>query len=289
MTQEDLCKKRPIIEIFNSIEGESATMGEPTIFVRLTGCNLRCVFANSVCDTAYSSFKPEKGKYCYQDVIDMMNKYPMTPSISITGAEPFLNSDVVSELINICDGVYDKFIIVETNGSIVIDRNLLQRIDLLNISPKLSSSEPTQEKCDKLGIKMTEAMKSHAEKRYNKEALWNMIQYARDFRLKYVVGDKSDFEEIEQQIRELMDYDISKRRVGSNTYQERSPIVDEKGQELWYDTLFIKPWNITLMPAGECNEQLNQNRRMVAEYCAEHGYNYTDRLQILIWGTEKER
>ena len=52
---------------------------------------------------------------------------------------------------------------------------------------------------------------------------------------------------------------------------------------------FIKPWNITLMPAGATNDQLDQNRRMVAEYCAERGYNYTDRLQIVIWGTEKER
>jgi len=41
------------------------------------------------------------------------------------------------------------------------------------------------------------------------------------------------------------------------------------------------------MPAGSSNDELNQNRKIVAEYCAEHGYRYSDRLQIVIW--EKER
>lgn len=283
MTKMQLNEKRPIIELFNSIEGESVTAGEPTIFVRLSGCNLRCMFANSICDTAYSSFKVDKGKYCYQDVINLLEKHPLTPSVSITGGEPFLYPEFVSELIDICDGEYDKYIIVETNGSIVVDSELLKRIDLLNISPKLSSSEPTQEKCEKLGIKMSDAMKSHSHKRFNKEALWKMITFAKDFRLKYVVGGQEDFEEIEKHIRELIDYDISQRR------EKRQPFYNNNEEELWYDMKFIKPWNITLMPAGATNDQLNQNRRMVAEYCAEHGYNYTDRLQIVIWGTEKER
>ena len=283
MTKMQLNEKRPIIELFNSIEGESVTAGEPTIFVRLSGCNLRCMFANSICDTAYSSFKADKGKYCYQDVINLLEKHPFTPSVSITGGEPFLYPEFVSELIDICDGEYDKYIIVETNGSIVVDSELLKRIDLLNISPKLSSSEPTQEKCEKLGIKMSDAMKSHSHKRFNKEALWTMITFAKDFRLKYVVGGQEDFEEIEKHIRELIDYDISQRR------EKRQPFYNNNEEELWYDMKFIKPWNITLMPAGATNDQLNQNRRMVAEYCAEHGYNYTDRLQIVIWGTEKER
>ena len=110
-----------------------------------------------------------------------------------------------------------------------------------------------------------------------------MITFAKDFRLKYVVGGQEDFEEIEKHIRELIDYDISQRR------EKRQPFYNNNEEELWYDMKFIKPWNITLMPAGATNDQLNQNRRMVAEYCAEHGYNYTDRLQIVIWGTEKER
>ena len=283
MTKMQLNEKRPIIELFNSIEGESITAGEPTIFVRLSGCNLRCMFANSICDTAYSSFKSDKGKYCYQDVINLLEKHPLTPSVQITGGEPFLYPEFVSELIDICDGEYDKYIIVETNGSIVVDSELLKRIDLLNISPKLSSSEPTQEKCEKLGMRMSDAMKLHSHKRFNKEALWTMITFAKDFRLKYVVGGQEDFEEIEKHIRELIDYDISQRR------EKRQPFYNNNEEELWYDMKFIKPWNITLMPAGATNDQLDQNRRMVAEYCAERGYNYTDRLQIVIWGTEKER
>mgnify|MGYP007094780804 FL=1 len=41
------------------------------------------------------------------------------------------------------------------------------------------------------------------------------------------------------------------------------------------------------MPAGSRNDELDQNRQMVAEYCAEHGYRYSDRLQIIIWGTKR--
>lgn len=284
MKERQLNESRPIIEVFNSIEGESLTAGEPTIFVRLSGCNLRCMFKNSICDTAYSSFKSEKGKYTYQDIAKMMDKYPLTPSVSITGGEPFMYPEFVAEIIDLCDGMYDKYIIVETNGTIPVDKGILSRIDLLNISPKLSSSDPTQEKCNELGLKMTDAMKTHCLKRFNQEALWKMISYAKDFRLKYVIGDEKDFEEVLRQIDSLIEYDCCKRKGN-----KRTPLYGDNEEILWKDMSFIKPWNIVLMPAGATNEQLNQNRKMVAEYCAEHGFNYSDRLQIVIWGSERER
>ena len=103
MRNIDYEKKRPIIEVFNSIEGEGNTAGEATIFVRLSGCNLRCCFDNSICDTAYSSFVPEKGKYNYQSVVDIIEKYPMTTAFSISGGEPFLHPDVIADLIEIAN------------------------------------------------------------------------------------------------------------------------------------------------------------------------------------------
>lgn len=276
----DYNKKVPIIELFNSIEGEGSEAGVPTIFVRLSGCNLRCCFNNSLCDTAYSSFAPEKGKFTYQDVEDIIQRYPLTTTLCITGGEPCLHPEVMEDLIEIADD-YSMDVMVETNGTITLPKELLQKIDLVNISPKLSSSSPTEEKLKKLGLQWTQALSNHDSHRYNKEAIWNIITYAKDFTLKYVVGCENDFEEIEQQIIDLMDYNLSK------TGRKRQPqfFCDE----VWYDTGFIEPWNIILMPAGGSNEELNQNRKMVAEYCAERGYRYSDRLQIVIWEKERNR
>lgn len=279
MRNIDYEKKRPIIEVFNSIEGEGNTAGEATIFVRLSGCNLRCCFDNSICDTAYSSFAPEKGKYNYQSVVDIIEKYPMTTALSISGGEPFLHPDVVTDLIEIAND-YCMDVLIETNGTLLVDKSILKEIDLINISPKLSSSEPTDEKLKKLGMEWSPALKKHTVERFNIEALWNMIEHAKDFSLKYVVSRKEDFKEIEKQIHDLMLYDIQKK--SRKRYSQ-----EFNGTEIWFDTRFINPWNITLMPAGSRNDELDQNRQMVAEYCAEHGYRYSDRLQIIIWGTKR--
>lgn len=283
MVEQDFYSKtRPIIEVFNSIEGEGCTAGQPTIFVRTTGCNLRCCFANSICDTAYSSFNPEKGKYSLQNVIDMLERYPFS-DLSITGGEPFLHVDLVRDLVNLNREIFERTLIVETNGSILVeDLNLLGNIDIVNISPKLSSSDPTPEKLDELGIEQSSVYKTHSKNRFNIDALYNLIKYSQDYRLKYVVSCKDDFEEIEEQIQHLIVYCAQRNSNGM-------PLCNNKGRVIWKDARFIKPWNICLMPSGSTNEELNQNRKMVAEYCAEHGYNYTDRLQIVVWGTEKER
>lgn len=278
----DKLRSIPIIELFASIEGEGSLAGRPMMFARLSGCNLRCMFDNSICDTAYASFDPEKGKYTYEDVEQFIEKHPLISDFCISGGEPFLYPNVMRKL---CEMAKDLFVSVETNGTIEPPKELFEKIDLFNISPKLSSSEPTQEKCDKIKTEFKGVMKNHSKLRFNKKVLWTIIDKAKAFNLKYVVGSEKDFEEIEQQIKELIDYDISIREN-----HVRYPLIDYKTKkEYWYDSEFIKPWDITLMPAGSNQEELKQNRRMVAEYCVEHGYNYSDRLQIVIWNTEKER
>ena len=47
-------------------------VGVPHILIRTSGCNLRCTFKGSICDTAYSSWNPEKGKYSLNDVVDII-------------------------------------------------------------------------------------------------------------------------------------------------------------------------------------------------------------------------
>lgn len=98
-------------EIFLSIQGESSSIGLPTIFVRFTGCNLRC----SYCDT----------KYAYHDGHDMtieqiLNKIESfgCKRICLTGGEPLLQKDIQS----LIDRLSDYEVSIETNGSVDLSK-----------------------------------------------------------------------------------------------------------------------------------------------------------------------
>lgn len=95
-------------EIFYSIQGESTHAGRPCVFIRLTGCNLRC----SYCDTKYAYEDGREMKI--EEVIDVVDGYGC-PLIEITGGEPLLQAatpDLVSELLK---RGYE--VLLETNGS----------------------------------------------------------------------------------------------------------------------------------------------------------------------------
>ncbi|GAX59541.1 organic radical activating enzyme [Candidatus Scalindua japonica] len=99
-------------EIFKSIQGESTYAGIPCVFVRLTGCNLRC----SYCDTTYAY---NKGiEMSLSDIIGTINSYECR-NVCITGGEPLLQENI-NNLINLL--YKDSFnIYIETNGSLNID------------------------------------------------------------------------------------------------------------------------------------------------------------------------
>lgn len=99
-------------EIFESIQGESTYSGIPCVFVRLTGCNLRC----SYCDTTYAY--DEGPVMSLSEIITKVNGYGCK-NVCITGGEPLLQENV-SKLINLLKkNLYRMF--VETNGSLNID------------------------------------------------------------------------------------------------------------------------------------------------------------------------
>ncbi|MDA8773952.1 radical SAM protein [Chlamydiia bacterium] len=101
-----------LTEIFHSIQGESHTVGYPTVFIRLSGCNLRC----SWCDTTYS-FK--RGvKMPLSEIVDQVNQH-QTPHVCITGGEPLLQKNaypLIKQLIKM-----NKKISIETSGSILLN------------------------------------------------------------------------------------------------------------------------------------------------------------------------
>ncbi len=97
-----------VCEIFLSIQGESSYAGEPCLFIRLSGCNLRC----SYCDTAYAW---EEGEIMpLDDIVDRVQKDALS-LVEVTGGEPLLQRGTVSLLEELLKRNYT--VLVETNGS----------------------------------------------------------------------------------------------------------------------------------------------------------------------------
>ena len=97
-----------INEVYLSIQGESTWAGLPCVFVRLTGCDLRC----SWCDTAYAFF--DGSKRALGDIFDQVIDLG-TPMVEITGGEPLLQKNVLPLMTLLCDA--GKRVLIETSGA----------------------------------------------------------------------------------------------------------------------------------------------------------------------------
>ena len=100
-----------ITEIFFSLQGESTLSGLPTIFIRLTGCPLRCGY----CDTAYA-FKGGQ-KYTFTDILSLLKAYPCQ-RVCVTGGEPLAQPACFAFLSFLADEAYQ--VSLETSGAIDI-------------------------------------------------------------------------------------------------------------------------------------------------------------------------
>ncbi len=100
-----------INEIFFSIQGETSYVGEPTVFVRLTGCHLRC----SYCDTEYAFYEGQKKTL--DDIISEVQKHK-TNYVCITGGEPLLQKPVLKLMEMLCD--MNKIVSIETSGALPV-------------------------------------------------------------------------------------------------------------------------------------------------------------------------
>ena len=87
----------PINEIYTCLQGEGKYMGIPHILLRVTGCRLRCQFADSFCDTPYASWKPEGSKFTLEDVVAIYKNNPQIKNSLTAVASPLAGSGVVSE------------------------------------------------------------------------------------------------------------------------------------------------------------------------------------------------
>jgi len=143
----DQKNKIPVVEIFESLQGEGPTAGMPATFIRLFGCNLECRF----CDTAYA-LHGNKEWMDFSSLKRKVEKYPSSwETIVFTGGEPLLWKDKIDALCYHYLYQLTKRFEIETNGTIlppVIDTSKI----FYNVSPKLGSSCTPVRKRRKLDV-----------------------------------------------------------------------------------------------------------------------------------------
>ena len=123
--------KAPIIEIFSSFQGEGLLIGQRQIFVRFAGCNLNCNY----CDTGDSKSEKSGVLMTPQEVTDEINKIvtPDCKAISFTGGEPSLYPEFISEV----SKNFDLDIMLETNGTLPDNIDLIDELDVVSLDIKL--------------------------------------------------------------------------------------------------------------------------------------------------------
>lgn len=170
-----------ISEIFYSIQGEGALTGVPSVFVRTSGCNLRCRW----CDTPYASWKPEGEPYSVKDVFDTVSRFAQARHVVFTGGEPMLVKELkpLSEMLKYAGW----HITIETAGTIM--RGEVQ-CDLASLSPKLSNSTPLPSEIEPGWITR------HEQTRLQHAVLRDWLQKG-DYQLKFVVSSHEDICEID--------------------------------------------------------------------------------------------
>lgn len=157
-----------INEIFYSIQGESSFTGKPCVFVRLTGCDLRCRW----CDTEYAFTEGEPASV--DDVLERVAAYDC-PLVEITGGEPLLQSDAYPLMQRLLDG--GKTVLLETGGHIDISEVPREVVKVVDV------------KCPGSG----ESARND----------WgNLERLAAHDEVKFVIGDRADYEFARDIVRE---------------------------------------------------------------------------------------
>jgi 7-carboxy-7-deazaguanine synthase len=181
----------PINELFCSLQGEGMLSGVPSVFVRTSGCNLRCWF----CDSYHTSWEPTGAWLSIDDIVDEILSYEQADHVVFTGGEPMIHEESVELLDELAD--YGYHTTVETNGTIYRDA----AIDLASISPKLASSTPKAERDPKGDGEWADR---HEQRRIDMDALSALVDEY-DSQLKFVVTGNDDMPEIEALVERVRD------------------------------------------------------------------------------------
>jgi 7-carboxy-7-deazaguanine synthase len=184
-----------ISEIFHSIQGEGKLLGVPSVFVRVSGCNLRCVW----CDTPYASWTPDGPTMEVDEIVRRVEVY-RCDHVVLTGGEPMIMPEVVELAARLRRGPTGmRHLTIETAGTVFKDIEC----DLASVSPKLSNSTPRARE----GGRFAELHESQRRRPAVVQQFINQARRAgRDVQLKFVVSDEGDLLEIDELLNELKDW-----------------------------------------------------------------------------------
>ncbi len=169
-----------ISEIFYSIQGEGELTGVPSVFIRTSGCNLRCTW----CDTKYASWHPEGERFSVDAILEKVTSLPARHCV-LTGGEPMLSR----ELPELAAGLRSAgfHITIETAGTLPPAGIAC---DLASISPKLTNSLPSAEELGEVW------RQRHEERRLQPAILRDWLEHY-PFQLKFVVEGEQEIAEID--------------------------------------------------------------------------------------------
>lgn len=224
-----------ISELFYSLQGEGRLVGTPSLFIRTSGCNLRCRW----CDTPYTSWRPEGSSWPLAKVLRSVDAYT-TRHVVVTGGEPLLAAEIEELTAALRDR--GKHVTIETAGTIFKP----VRCDLVSLSPKLANSTPWKREKGKFAT-------LHEKRRLDYRVLQRYLDEY-DYQLKFVVEGKEDFAEIRGIVERLKNVD---------------------------------PARVLIMAQGTTQRQLAAKTGWIVEMCLRHGYGFTPRLHIELFGNRR--
>jgi 7-carboxy-7-deazaguanine synthase len=183
-----------ISEIFYSIQGEGTLTGTPSVFVRTSGCNLRCNW----CDTPYASWTPEGEQKTVAQIVAEIERHPAR-HVVLTGGEPMIAKEVRALAAAIKE--LGHHLTIETAATIAPEGIAC---DLASLSPKLLNSAPDA----RLSLAWR---KKHESLRWQPAVVRAWIEQY-DYQLKFVVAQPGDVDEIEGMLASLR-REIPRHRV----------------------------------------------------------------------------
>lgn len=172
-------------ELFYSIQGEGKLVGVPSVFVRASGCNLRCVW----CDTPYASWHPEGDEASVDEIVTQVMSHNAR-HVVLTGGEPMIMPDIVDLAARLKQ--LGQHITIETAATVYKPI----AVDLASLSPKLSNSTPHDRDAGRFAI-------AHERQRLNVPVIQQFIDTSPDFQLKFVVATETDLNEIDALLSDL--------------------------------------------------------------------------------------
>jgi 7-carboxy-7-deazaguanine synthase len=163
-----------IAELFYSVQGEGSLVGVPSVFVRTSGCNLRCEW----CDTPYTSWRPEGADWPLDRIVDEVRSHPAR-HVVVTGGEPMIAPEIVALTGRLREA--GLHITIETAGTVFHP----VACDLMSISPKLSNSTPRDPKWSP----------QHERLRIQPDVLRQLMERY-PYQLKFVIAEPGDLDEV---------------------------------------------------------------------------------------------